>query len=186
MPLTREEIGQIFLAEAPALYRYALRMTGSPQDSEEAVARTALRCLENAEKFAGQSKVRTWLFGILHNVIREMRREGWREEPIGEEPYPPDDQFSADGHPVTSAPMDAGNAEEILLRKESADEVRAQIDRLPPLQRSAFHLRYIEEWDPEEICNALGITNTHLRVLLHRARLHLRDRLVAWAKGEGT
>ena len=184
--MDRKQVSETFVKETNALYRFALRMTRSPQDTEEAVARTALRALEKADHFKEQSSVRTWLFGILINVVREMRKENWREELIDDQPYPPDSDFNSAGQRVESLPGLGDNPEETLLRAESTGQIRAQIDLLPPLQRSAFHLRFIEQWDSVDICNALEITDTHLRVLLHRARLRLRERLVEYLKGRTT
>lgn len=182
--MDRKQVGELFVQETDALYRFALRMTRSPQDAEEAVARTALRSLEKADHFKGLSSLRTWIFGILINVVREMRKENWREELIDDQPYPPDSAFSSSGQRVESLPGSWDNPEETLLRAESIGRIRTEIDGLPPLQRGAFHLRFIEQWDSIDICNALGITDTHLRVLLHRARLRLRERMVEYLKGK--
>lgn len=175
---TSEEIGKLFVEETAPLYRYALRLTGSAQEAEEAVARAALRAIEGADRFAGLSKARTWLFGILHNVVREMRREAWREESWGDMTLPPDSSFDASGHILPSVRDLGDDPDSVVLRAENVRLVREEVDRLPPLQRGAFHLRYFEELDSDEICNVLGVSDTHLRVLLHRARIHLRDRLV--------
>lgn len=180
--MDRKEIGDIFVRESTPLYRFALRLTRLPQDAEEAVSRTALRCLEKADQFRGESKVRTWLFGILINVVREMRKENWREESLDEHPYPPDSNFDSKGQGLQPPSDLQDNPEHALLRSEGVERIRAEIDDLPPLQRSAFHLRFIEGSEPGEICNALGITDTHLRVLIHRARLRLRERMVNYVK----
>lgn len=182
--MDRKEIGEIFVREADSLYRFGLRLTRLPQDAEEAVSRTALRCLEKADTFRGESTARTWIFGILVNVVREMRKENWREESLDEHPYPPDSAFDESGQGLQPTSGPGNNPAEVLLRVESVERVRAAIDELPPLQRSAFHLRFFEEWEHEEICNALGVTATHLRVLLHRARLRLRELMVEYAKGD--
>src|SRR5436190_991118 len=51
------------------------------------------------------------------------------------------------------------------------------IDRLPPAQRAVISLRDIEGWSSEEARNALGISETNQRVLLHRARSKVRQAL---------
>ncbi|MBI2889925.1 MAG: RNA polymerase sigma factor [Nitrospirae bacterium] len=184
----RKEVGEVFLKESDALYRFALRSTGSPGEAEEAVARAGVRALERVDHFSGLSKLRTWLFGILVNVLREMSREGHREislDTVALDPFPPDSMFDASGQPLAMAVPFPPNAEELLLKEERLGWVREAMQRLPYLQRSAFHLRYIEEWEPQEICTALGITDVHLRVLLHRARLGLRDALAERMRGGG-
>jgi RNA polymerase sigma-70 factor (ECF subfamily) len=48
---------------------------------------------------------------------------------------------------------------------------------LPPRQREVITLRDLGGWDAEEVCNALDLTETNQRVLLHRARSKVRAAL---------
>jgi RNA polymerase sigma-70 factor, ECF subfamily len=55
--------------------------------------------------------------------------------------------------------------------------VEEAIDRLPPAQRAVISLRDIEGWSSDETRNALGVSETNQRVLLHRARSKVRQAL---------
>ena len=55
--------------------------------------------------------------------------------------------------------------------------VRATIEELPETQRAAITLRDISGWSPEEVCEALGLSDGNQRVLLHRARARVRAEL---------
>jgi len=61
--------------------------------------------------------------------------------------------------------------------------VRQPVARLPDAQKAAFFLKEVDGETPEAICNVLGVSATNLRVMLHRARLKLRECLeLNWDK----
>jgi RNA polymerase sigma-70 factor (ECF subfamily) len=51
------------------------------------------------------------------------------------------------------------------------------IETLPPAQRAVLILRGQQELDPAEVCALLNVTEGHMRALLHRARLTIRNAL---------
>ena len=53
--------------------------------------------------------------------------------------------------------------------------LEACIERLPPAQGRVFMMRVWLELETDEICQHLAISASHLGVLLHRARLRLRQ-----------
>ena len=54
---------------------------------------------------------------------------------------------------------------------------RERFAALPPTQRTVISLRDVEGWSADEVCNALTLTETNQRVLLHRARSTVRAAL---------
>jgi len=64
-----------------------------------------------------------------------------------------------------------------LLADETMQVVQRAIDRLPPAQRAVLTLRDVEGVEADEVCNALDLTETNQRVLLHRARAKVRAAL---------
>ena len=50
-------------------------------------------------------------------------------------------------------------------------------ETLPPAQREVLVLRDLEGLPAGDVCNILGLTDTHQRVLLHRARSRVRNAL---------
>ena len=95
------------------------------------------------------------------------------------EPLDPD-RFFADGPSTStratggSGPAPWGLPQERLLAGEAREAILGAIDSLPPSQREVITLRDIGGWPADEVCNALGITETNGRVLLHRARAKVR------------
>jgi RNA polymerase sigma-70 factor (ECF subfamily) len=61
--------------------------------------------------------------------------------------------------------------------RELLQQISLALDRLPPAQRAVVLLRDVEGIDTAAACNILGISETNLRVLLHRARTRLRSAL---------
>jgi RNA polymerase sigma-70 factor (ECF subfamily) len=66
---------------------------------------------------------------------------------------------------------------EQLMRGEERRLIFDTIDSLSPSQRAVITMRDVEGFDAEDVCNVLGITDTNQRVLLHRARSHVRHAL---------
>ena len=57
------------------------------------------------------------------------------------------------------------------------DVIERAIDGLPPAQRAVITMRDVQGFTSEEVCNALDLTETNQRVLLHRARSKVRSAL---------
>ena len=71
----------------------------------------------------------------------------------------------------------AGIPDERLVADETLAVVRRAIGRLPEAQRTVITLRDVDGFDADEVCNALDLTETNQRVLLHRARARVRAAL---------
>ena len=58
-----------------------------------------------------------------------------------------------------------------------ADRIDRALAGLPERQREVITLRDVEGWSAEDVCNALGLSVTNQRVILHRARERVRNEL---------
>jgi RNA polymerase sigma-70 factor, ECF subfamily len=67
--------------------------------------------------------------------------------------------------------------EQQVLDREVFGLLDAAVASLPAIQRVVISLRDIEGWNADEVCSALKLTDGNQRVLLHRARVHVRRRL---------
>ncbi len=148
--------------------------------AEDVVQETLLAALEGGAKFSGKSSVKTWLTGILKHKIIDVLRGRMRELPVSEVlPDQADDDvvdafFNASGH-WAAPPQEWGNGEAALAQKQFFDIMDFCLEKLPAKQGRVFMLREVFEMDTEEICKAVAISSTNLWVLLHRARLLLRQ-----------
>lgn len=176
------------------LFKYAVFRLRDANVAEDAVQETFLAALKAHENFQGRGSERTWLVGILkHKIIDHFRRAG-REAPIGEdfdegpehrEFFERPDQWQ--GHWNNDRSPNDWHATPAELMERS-DFWKVFDDCLSPLPKrtiSAFTLREVDGLKSEEICEILSIKVNNLWVMLHRARLHLRNCLeLNWFKRE--
>lgn len=154
-----------------ALLRAALGLGFPELEAEELTQAAFAAFLEGAARFEGRSSLRTYLFGILYHKAQEHRRLRGRELAVDPADGLFEERFSATGH--WSRPP-RGPEQEADAR-EIAALIASCLEGLPPQQRAAFQLREVSQEAPAEVCNVLGVTDTHLRVLLFRARSRLRE-----------
>lgn len=155
----------------PRLLAGALAIGLSREDAEEAVSDTFVAFLSGLERFEGRSSLSTYLFGILYHKASRVRSKGRREQGTDDIEAAVDARFGADGM-WSRAPR---GPEASALDAELRRLVELCADDLSAPQRAAFFLKEVEGERPEDICNALGVSGTNLRVMLHRARLKLRE-----------
>lgn len=172
---------------SPRMLRLArLYLTGAAV-AEEAVQDAWVVVLGSLERFEGRSSLATWILGIVVNVARARGRHESRSRPfsslstdnepiIDPERFLPADHERWPGHwAIAPAPWP-----ERALETAAAEEViREAVASLPQAQRAVITLRDMVGCSPEETCNALGLTDTNQRVLLHRARTKVRAALEA-------
>lgn len=160
----------------PALLKFARLQLRNSAWAEDAVGETLLAALEKPRAFEGRSQLKTWLIGILkHKLVDQIRRNS-RELSLtrDDDDTIEDAIFGQDGRWV-EMPADWGNPEQELGRVEFFSVLEACVEKLPGQQGRVFMMREWLELESEEICKQLGLTPTNLWVLLHRARLRLRE-----------
>jgi RNA polymerase sigma-70 factor (ECF subfamily) len=147
-----------------AMVRVAQIYVGSRSIAEEVAQEAWVGVLKGLDRFEGRSSLKTWLFRIVTNLAKTRAVREGRTIP-----------FSSLRTPE-NVPEPAVEAER-LLADETIAVVDSAIDSLPPSQRAVIALRDVEGWSAEEVCNALELTETNQRVLLHRARSKVRKAL---------
>jgi DNA-directed RNA polymerase specialized sigma24 family protein len=119
---------------------------------------------------------------LLRFARSQLRNDAWAEDAVSETLLAAlvDDLLFDAGGAWREPPQDWGDDPEAALGQRQFFEVlEACVEHLPAAQGRAFLMR---EWlglDTEEICKELAISSTNLWVLLHRARLRLRECLQA-------
>ena len=168
-----------FLREETGVHIHADLIVGLPGEDIESFGRGFDRLVR-----LGPQEIQV---GILkHKVIDQLRRHT-REATLTTEDDEQDlDEllFAQDGH-WREAPKDWGDPEHQLRERQFFDVLEACVSHLPATQGRVFMMREWLELDTAEICKELQITTTNLWVLLHRARLRLRECLqLRWFDGQ--
>jgi RNA polymerase sigma-70 factor (ECF subfamily) len=174
----------------PALMRVALMHVSSRAVAEEVVGDTWLGVIKGIDRFEGRSALRTWIFQILLNTARTRGKREKRTLPFssfrrrseegGDEPAVDADRFQKHGEQRGAwarPPVEWDGVDARIEADETRQALLEAIAALPPRQRDVIALRDIQGYSAAEACNALGLTETNQRVLLHRARSKVRAAL---------
>jgi RNA polymerase sigma-70 factor (ECF subfamily) len=179
-------------AHSSWMLRTALLHVSSRAVAEEVVQDAWLSVLRAIDGFEGRSSFRTWLFTIVVNSARKQAARERRSTAFSSLSNPNAgvadqgslvDRMFDGSHPrwanmwnTVVAPWDR-LPEDRALSGEMVRTIEAAVHKLPPAQRAVFQLRDCEGWSAAEVCNALELSDSNQRVLLHRARLSVRQAL---------
>jgi len=163
-----------------AMLRVAQMYVSSRAVAEEVVQDAWIGVLRGIGRFEGRSSLKTWLFRIVANTaktrgVREARSIPFTSLGDDSEGAVDPDRFLGSGErfPGHWAVPPEGR----VLAAEAMGVIERAIDALPPAQRAVITLRDIQGLSSEEVRNALDLTETNQRVLLHRARSKVRGAL---------
>lgn len=70
----------LYAEHAAPVYRFALRLSGNPDDAEDLAAQALSRAYSQWSGYRGDASPRTWLFAIVLNEWRTLRRKRSRTE----------------------------------------------------------------------------------------------------------
>lgn len=178
-----------------AMLRIARMHVSSRAVAEEVVQEAWLGIVKGLDRFEARSSLRTWMYRIVTNVAKTRGRREGRSIPFSalsgdhDQPAVDPEWFQAATEPFPGGwrafPDDwRGIPEKRLVAHETLTRIGSAIDALPPLQAGVIRLRDVLGWTSEEVRNALDLSETNQRVLLHRARSRVRRELDAYLMEE--
>jgi RNA polymerase sigma-70 factor (ECF subfamily) len=160
----QQALGEIYDSYSPGLYRYAMRLLGDVDLSEECVAETFSRFLHAVRGGGGpKDHLQAYLYRVAHNWITDR----WRRKPLPTVPL--EDDLCADAEAEPS---------QAVAQRFEQERARAALAHLTPEQRQVVMLKFLEGWENEEIAQALGKPIGAVKALQHRALEALRRILV--------
>jgi RNA polymerase sigma-70 factor (ECF subfamily) len=150
----RDAFDVLYRRYFPRLVRLCTRLTKDAAAAEDIAQETLVRAHDHLERFDQSRPMWPWLKTIATRVLIDHTRSHGRELPMEDRP----EEGSHAEHGWTEE-------REVLLQA---------LSKLPPRQRTAVALRYIEDWDGPQAAEFLGLSGLAFRQILHRAKRKLQ------------
>lgn len=147
------------------LYRFALRMVKSEDEANDIVQETMIRVWNNFEKIKNIANPEAWCMTVTKNLALDTlrARKRWNLQSNEEE------MLLTDVLPTPAAATEM---------TDTLSQIHEIISGLPTKQKQVMHLRDMEGYSYEEICEILEINLNQVKVSLHRARRSVREQLI--------
>lgn len=164
------------------MIKFAILQLRDKDMAEDAVQEALIGALKNVKSFDGRAALKTWVFAILKNKIIDVLRQKKRLINVSDLLRKDDEDgdilalFDQKGMwRLDERPADWGDPEVALRERDFWRVFEACLEGLPPKQARVFMMREFIELETDEICATVEITVGNLNVMLHRARLRLRE-----------
>ena len=142
------------------LFRLALRITMNRAEAEDVVQDTLLKVWEQRSQWEHINNLEAFAIAICRNRALDVMKRAGRN--------------TASLDKVDNGQWSMVNGQSALEAREQLSLVRKLMDGLPEIQRTIIHLRDIEGQTYQEIAEALDISETQVKVYLHRARTKIK------------
>ena len=139
------------------LYRLARLWLADAQDAQDVVQEVLMRSYTGLKRFAFRAQPTTWLVRTTRNVCHEFNRR----RPVMTDSLAPE-------------PIAPGTPERDHSRRQTADDVRRLVARLPDRQRDVVVLRLFEELSVADTARVMGCRPGTVKALLHKAVARLK------------
>lgn len=147
------------------LYRFALRFLGNEDEAKDIVQEVLIKVWNGREQMSDVQNWEAWCMRITRNLsldrIRSLNRKQTQPLEYG---------FEVRQHDLTP--------HENTEQQESMQSISILIASLPEKQRQVIHLRDVEGYSYNEICEILELDMNQVKVNLFRARTAVREKLM--------
>jgi RNA polymerase sigma factor (sigma-70 family) len=150
-------------------------------DAEEITQDVFIEIFKSAIKFKKQSTAGTWIYRIAVNKSLDFIRYKQRKKRFVEVKRL---FLNSENEPALDVP-DFVHPGVLMENKENAATLFKVIDKLPPNQKTAFILSFVEELPRQEVANVMKITLKSVESLLFRAKANLRNKLSGYYPNRG-
>ncbi len=163
------------------MIKFAQLHLGDRHLAEDAVQEALAGAWSGAQRFGGRAAIKTWVFAILKNKVADLLRHKQRMVDASslmkeDEEQAMSDLFDERGHWLQDSKPTAWHCPEASLEQQQFWAVlEVCLDGMPPAQARVFMMREFMGFESDEICTTVSVSSSNLFVLLHRARLRLRE-----------
>lgn len=157
------------------LYNFGLKICKNSQDAEDLVQESFINVHKYLKDFREEASFKNWLYRIAASVCWKMRRKSKfaPDRELSLEEFMPKDHAFVD----KDAPAWAHEPISSLLNRELNDQIETAVSNLPKPYRLVLVLRDMEGFSTEETARILSLSESNVKVRLHRARLFVREAL---------
>lgn len=168
-----DALSQVFTDYSNKIYRLAMSLLNDAQQADGVVQETFLALIQHIDGFEERAKIGTWLYRVAYNECMMRIRKA----------KPSVDLTEIDEHSelMPTSLVDWQSIPEVVTGSHEAfEQMNRAIATLSPSLKAVFLLRDVEELSTRETAQSLEISESAVKVRLHRARLLLREQLSAY------
>ena len=154
------EFSKLYETVFPILFRVAYRITSSEEAAEDLCQEAFFRLHEKNMVFPSPDEAKYWLIRVVKNAALNYAKRKVRERKAYQRAFKEDTRKEETG-------------ENLLLKKETREEVREALEKLPENLRIVLILKEYGELNYKEIGRSLGISEGNVKVRVFRARERL-------------
>ena len=162
----RGEFRKLYETVFPILFRIAYRISSSEEAAEDLCQEAFFRLHEKEMVFPSPDEAKYWLIRVVKNASLNYARRKVRERKAYQRAFREDTRTEETG-------------ENVLVKKETREEVREALEKLPENLRIVMILKEYGDLNYKEIGRSLGISEGNVKVRVFRAREHLAGLLRA-------
>lgn len=147
-------------------FNVALRITRNREDAEEVIQDAFLKVYYSLNDFEGKSKFSTWLYRIVYNqAISKIRKKNIAQNDL-------DDEI-INNFTVGEISRDLN----YLASEDQTRYINLALAKLSEEDGAIVTLFYLNESSIEEVSEITGLSESNVKVKLHRSRKKLYDEL---------
>ena len=181
---TKEGFAEEALPHLDAVYRFALRLSGSPDQAADLVQDTFLRAYRAWDQYTRGTRAKSWLFTICRNLFLRGRERAQRHDALVEKHTNQDDGLPDPVNPLWST-LESVDPEAEFFHSIVDEEILRAVDELPDEFRSVVLLSDLEGLSYQEIADVLDVPVGTVKSRLFRGRRRLQEALYQYAVDMG-